>query len=273
MGKYRITKFKRAYIEITSVCNLSCSFCQETRRPAAFMSIENFRHVISEIKPFTGFIYLHVKGEPLLHPDLAAMLDLCEANDIKASITTNGTLLKKCLPTLIEHPVHQINISLHSADDNACIDSDAYYREVLDACEEINAKTPTEISLRFWNVEDADTLLSKRNFDLRPRLHLNVQSPFEWADVDNDYYCERGFCQGLRTHFAVLCDGTVVPCCLDGNGVMALGNIFDVPLSEILSTPRATAIFEGFNRRVAVEELCKHCNYKERFNQKWQPKK
>jgi radical SAM protein with 4Fe4S-binding SPASM domain len=71
----------------------------------------------------------------------------------------------------------------------------------------------------------------------------------------------------------VLCDGTVVPCCLDGNGVMALGNIFDTPLSEILSTPRATAIFEGFNRRIAVEELCKHCNYKERFNQKWQPKK
>lgn len=266
MGKYRITRFKRAYIEITSSCNLSCSFCQETKRPVHFMSIEQFGHVIKEIKPFTNFIYLHVKGEPLLHPDLEQMLSICDAQGIQVNITTNGTLLKKNLDILTASPVHQINISLHSADDNDCIDMDTYYKDVFAACEEIIAKTPAEISLRLWTTTNADGLFGTRNLDIKKQLHVNVQSPFEWPDTTNAYCNERGFCQGLRTHFAVLCDGTVVPCCLDGNGVMNLGNIFTTPLGDILAGRRATDIFDGFNRRFAVENLCMHCSFKERFN-------
>lgn len=266
MGKYRITRFKRAYIEITSSCNLSCSFCQETKRPVKFMSVEQFRHVIREIKPFTSFIYLHVKGEPLLHPYLADMLSICRQEDIRVNITTNGTLLKKCTGILTETPAHQINVSLHSADDNDCIDMDTYYKEVFSACEEIISKTPTEISLRLWTTTNADGLFGTRNLDIKKQLHVNVQSPFEWPDISNEYCNERGFCKGLRTHFAVLCDGTVVPCCLDGNAVTDLGNIFQTPVSEILSSKRATDIFDGFNRRYAVEELCKHCSFKERFS-------
>lgn len=265
MGKYRITRFKRAYIEITSSCNLSCSFCQETKRPKRFMSIEEFGHVIEQIKPYTGFVYLHVKGEPLLHPRLEDIISCCEANDMHVNITTNGTLLKERLDILLRHHVHQINVSLHSADDNDCIDMDTYYRDVFGACEDIIAGTPTEISLRLWTTTNADGLFGTRNLDVRRQLHINVQSPFEWPDLDNSYYCERGFCQGARTHIAVLCDGTVVPCCLDGNGVMAVGNIYKEAMSDILNKERLIKFREGFNNRQAVEELCRHCSFKERF--------
>lgn len=265
MGKYRITRFKRAYIEITSSCNLSCSFCQETKRAKRFMSIEEFGHVIEQIKPYTGFVYLHVKGEPLLHPRLEDIISCCEANDMQVNITTNGTLLKERLDILLRHPVHQINVSLHSADDNDCIDMDTYYRDVFGACEDIIAGTSTEISLRLWTTTNADGLFGTRNLDVRQQLHINVQSPFEWPDVDNSYYCERGFCQGARTHIAVLCDGTVVPCCLDGNGVMAVGNIYKEAMSDILNKERLIRFREGFNNRQAVEELCRHCSFKERF--------
>ena len=130
-GRYRITRFKRIYVEITSSCNLNCSFCQETLRAPVFMSTEQFTHVLKEIKPYTNFIYLHVKGEPLLHPQLENILKMCREENIIVNITTNGTLLHKQLDTLIKYPVHQINVSIHSADDNDCIDIDSYIKNVF----------------------------------------------------------------------------------------------------------------------------------------------
>ena len=269
MGKYRITRFKRAYIEITSSCNLHCSFCQETLRPPHFMSYEEFRHVIQKIKPYTGFIYLHVKGEPLLHPELEKILLLCRQEDIQVNITTNGTLLLKRLPILLKYPVHQINISLHSADDNDCINMDTYYIDVFKACQELLDNTDTEISLRLWTTTNAQGLFGKKNLTVKPHLYINVQSPFQWPDPDNDYYEPRGFCMGLRTHIAVLCDGTVVPCCLDGNSNISLGNIFISPMEDILNSQRAVDFYNGFNSHMAVEELCRHCSFKERFDKNW----
>ena len=100
MKKYRVTRFKRIYIEITSSCNLTCSFCQETKRDKRFMSIDEFSHVIEQVKPLTEFIYLHVKGEPLLHPQLGDILQICHDEGMRVNITTNGTLLKKQLDTV-----------------------------------------------------------------------------------------------------------------------------------------------------------------------------
>lgn len=258
-------RFKRIYIEITSVCNLHCSFCQETLRPAAFLSVAQFAHILDEIKPYTNFVYLHVKGEPLLHPQFANLLEMCRNTGLSVNITTNGTLLKKQLDTLIQYPVHQINISLHSADDNDCICMDDYIPEVFACCETLAAKTDTEISLRLWNTKNNASLFGERNYAIKPRIHLNISSPFVWPDLKNVYYNDKGTCQGLRTHLAILCDGTVVPCCLDGNGICVLGNLFSDSLRNILAGARATTMLEGFRRRCAVEALCAHCSFKERF--------
>ena len=111
MGNVR--RFKRIYIEITNACNLSCTFCQETKRERGFMSVEEFTKIIDEIKPYTDYIYLHVKGEPLLHPELEQILQICEENHIRINITTNGTMVRKQLDILTSHQVHQINISMH----------------------------------------------------------------------------------------------------------------------------------------------------------------
>ena len=246
MKKYRVTRFKRIYIEITSSCNLTCSFCQETKRDKRFMSIDEFSHVIEQVKPLTEFIYLHVKGEPLLHPQL----------------------LKKQLDTLIVHPVHQINISMHSADDNDCIDMDTYFKNITECCNMINEKTDTEISLRLWTTLEKPNLFGQKNLTIRKKLYINVQSPFEWPDINNSYYNDRGFCQGLRTHIAILSDGTIVPCCLDGNAYISLGNIFVQDISEILEQERTQNFIQGFRDKRAVEPLCCHCSFKERFSHK-----
>lgn len=263
-----IKRFKRIYIEITSSCNLKCSFCQETKRPAHFMPIEDFGHILDEIRPYTNYIYLHVKGEPLLHPQLADILSLCKDCGITVNLTTNGTLIRQRLDTLIKYPVHQINVSMHSADDNDCIDMDTYINDLFYSCETLLDKTDTEISLRLWNTKNEPFLFGERNCTIKRHLYVNVQSPFEWPELNGKYYNERGFCQGIRTHIAILSDGTVVPCCLDGNGVMALGNILDTPLSDILESDKSKAFVQGFNDKYAVEPLCRHCSFKERFSHK-----
>ena len=156
-----VSRFKRIYIEITSTCNLRCSFCQETKRPPHFMSIEEFGHILDEIKPYTNYIYLHVKGEPMLHPELDTILSMCQDAGLTVNLTTNGTLLYKKLFTLIKHPVHQINVSMHSADDNDCIDMDNYINELFYSCDEILEKTDTEISLRLWNTKNEPALFGR----------------------------------------------------------------------------------------------------------------
>lgn len=267
-GRYRVTRFKRIYIEITSSCNLKCSFCQETLRPPVFMSAEQFAHVLEEVKPFTNFIYLHVKGEPLLHPELENILSMCREAGITVNITTNGTLIRKNVDTLIKYPVHQINISMHSADDNDCIDMDTYIDDVFSSCEEITQKCETEISLRLWNTKNNPTIFGEKNYEIKHHIHVNVQSPFQWPALTNSYCNDRGFCQGLRQHIAILSNGDVVPCCLDGNAVMKLGNIFSDSLENILESKRSVNIINGFRAKRAVEPLCQHCCFKERFSHK-----
>lgn len=264
----RIARFKRIYIEITNACNLHCSFCQETLRPPVFMSADRFARVLEQVRPYTDYIYLHVKGEPLLHPQLEDLLKQCLDAHMTVNLTTNGTLLSRRLDILLRYPVHQLNISLHSAEDNGCIDIDSYIRALFSCCDILTARTETEISLRLWNTKENPGLFGRRNCQIKRHLYVNVQSPFEWPALDHPYCNERGFCQGLRQHMAILCDGTAVPCCLDGNAVMALGNVFETPLTDILGNARSTAIINGFRAKRAVEPLCMHCSFKERFSGK-----
>ena len=64
---------------------------------------------------------------------------------------------------------------------------------------------------------------------------------------------------------ASLADGTVVPCCLDSEGEIALGNLFETDMETILSSPRARAMREGLTAGKMIEPLCQKCTYARRF--------
>ena len=139
------------------------------------------------------------------------------------------------------------------------------------------------VALRLWNEGGAETrngaieaFLHEKcpgewpeprggSFRLRDNLYLERAKKFDWPDLNAQ---ERGtqFCYGLRDQLGVLVDGTVVPCCLDHEGDVALGNLFTQPLAEILESPRACALREGFSRRRPSEELCRRCGFAARFN-------
>ena len=98
-------------------------------------------------------------------------------------------------------------------------------------------------------------------------LNVNKDNLFQWPDL-NSAKKNNAFCHGLKTHIGILVDGTVVPCCLDGEGIINLGNIFEESLSNILNNNRTMNVIKGFENNKCVEELCSRCAFKNRFNSK-----
>jgi len=273
---------RKAYLEISNICNLACSFCPGTRRAKASLSAKDFRVLVSKLRPHTQYLYLHLMGEPLLHPELPEILDICAELDFKVIITTNGTLLENRCKLLLSSPaVHKLNISLQSFEANDKGVLDEYIRSCAEAARELSAQGKICV-LRLWNNNGLDSLNAKierileeyfpkpwresrGSRTLSDKLWLEPGDKFDWPDMDAEDRGEDCFCYGLRDQIGVLCDGTVVPCCLDHEGDIPLGNLFEKELDEILSSERARAIYDGFSRRQAVEELCRKCGYARRF--------
>lgn len=276
-------RFKKIYIEITNRCNLNCSFCGKNKRDYRDMSLLEFELVINKIKRYTDYIYLHVKGEPLLYDNLDSLLSICDNTNIKVNITTNGVFLKEKLSVLMNHfCIRQINISLHSENNKKNYFLDVFssgkilstkmfisYR-IWDLKEYKLNKKSTEIVnkiIEFYNLSPVivDKLYNDKNIKIASNTFVNKENIFTWPDVDNDILVD-GFCYGLKTHIAILSNGDIVPCCLDANGEIKLGNIFEDSLDDVLNGDIYKSLLKSFKDNKAIHPLCKSCNFKNRFN-------
>lgn len=258
-------RFKRIYIEITNICNLNCEFCEPHNRENRFMAFEEFENILNKISRFSSYIYLHVKGEPLLHPDFDKFVKFAFEKGFQINLTTNATLLEKHLEST--KYLRQINVSFHATNNE----------EILRTTKKI---TDCIVNYRIWNFNEnneALELIKKEfniskdidfskitNYTLAPNIFLSLATRFEWPTLDKETISD-GYCHALKDQMAILVDGTVVPCCLDNNGDIALGNIFEESLEEILEKEKTQKIIDGFKNRIAVEDLCKKCTYKNRF--------
>ena len=274
----------KIYVEITNICNLGCSFCHGTKRAPCRMTADEFSLICDRIKGHTEYLYLHVLGEPLTHPELSDILRIAADKGYKTCITTNGFLLRERADALLSaEKLYKLSVSLHSYEANsAAVPLSDYLENVWSLVTRLSEKG-TYCVLRLWNGGGKNELNGEIIAFLREKtgsvwtetrsgslkiaknLYLESAEKFDWPDVNE---AERNvqFCRGLRDQAAVLCDGTVVPCCLDADGSIALGNIFDTPFGEILNGDRARAMYEGFSNRRCTEELCRRCGYAERFS-------
>ena len=264
--------YKKIYVEITNNCNLKCNFCIKNCRPNKYMSKTEFETVLKKIKGYTEHIYLHVLGEPLLHPNINEYID-CASKDYNVNITTNGYLINR-----IENNVNirQLNISLHSYDEKYNVSLKEYMNNIFKITDSI--KDTTFISFRFWvknnhAIEMLDminrhynTFLEinnlKDNTTITKNVFLSINNEFIWPSLDNDYYDEMGSCLALKNHIGILADGTIVPCCLDGSGIINLGNIFKDDICDIINNKRYQEMLEGFRNSRKTELLCKKCPVK-----------
>ena len=275
-------RFRKVYLEISNICNLSCRFCPGTRRAKKALTEDELAILLPKIRPYTDYLYFHLMGEPLLHPKLERFLDMAGAHGFKVILTINGTLLKKQQEMLLRSPaLHKINISLHAFEAN---DLAVPFAEYLSHCFAFGKASCGKklVVYRLWNqggesAQNAQILDAMRGFfpgdwiqerlgtRIADRTYLEYGDKFDWPDLTAPEGSSRVFCYGLRDQLGILCDGTVVPCCLDHEGDLALGNLLTQSMEEILETSRAKAIYEGFSHREAAEELCRKCGYARRF--------
>ena len=276
------TKYSRVYVEITNICNRACSFCPGTKREKERMTLERFDLILGKLKGITEYVYLHVMGEPLTHPELVKFIDLASSRGFKCAITTNGTLLRKRADELLASSLYKMNISVHSFENG----TEEEYLSYLTGCFDFADKASKQgilTVLRLWNRgfdggRNLDTLAILREkfkgeewkegaagFRIRHKLHLEWGDRFEWPDVECDEIGDAVFCHGLGDHFGILVDGRVIPCCLDREGAIELGNVLTDDLGAVLSSERAEAMRTGFKKKRATEELCRKCGYARRF--------
>ncbi len=275
-------RFRKIYLEISNLCNLKCNFCPGTKRPGRRLSVEEFSKLLPKLRPYTDFLYFHLMGEPLCHPDLETFLSLAGEAGFKVILTTNGTLLRKQMEILVQAPaLHKINISLHAFESN---DLSIPFEQYLDDCFSFGKAVDGKkiVVYRLWNQGGADELNAsilnrmklffsdpwvkeRQGIRIADRTYIEHGDKFDWPDLSAPEGDRKVFCYGLRDQLGVLCDGTVVPCCLDHEGDLALGNLFESDLETILASERAQRIYNGFTKREAMEPLCRRCGYARRF--------
>lgn len=275
---------EKAYLEISNICNLSCAFCHSTGRAPRRMTEAEFEALTDRLVGEVKYLFFHLMGEPLLHPLLPQFVKRAWEKGFLPAVTTNGTLLGARGAALLETPPYKVSISLHAPAANAAFADASYLPSCIEFGKEI-AKRGAIVAFRLWNIggagerENAAVLACLHEafpdpwedkwsgYRLAHKVFLEWGEEFDWPDMGATAIGEREplFCYALRNQVGIHVDGTVVPCCLDADGVLALGNLHEQSLSEILSAPRARAIYDGFTDHRAVEELCRRCGYARRF--------
>lgn len=274
-------KLKRIYIEISNVCNLSCSFCAESNRAKRIMSLDEFKTVIQKIKPYCEYVYLHIKGEPLLHPQFNDILTVLNEENMKLQLVSNATFLANYPELIYAKCLRKISFSLHSIPFQK-VEPKQYMQPILDFSNQAAKLKKPAVELRFWNRNHLDDkskeclnmLLTQANLEATNRLgsykwkqnvYVHFDEEFQWPSQANQND-QIGFCQGTRTMLGILSDGTVVPCCLDDQGTISLGNIFQQSFEEIIQSSRFVKMNEAMKQRRLVEPLCQKCSYRHRFD-------
>jgi len=258
------------------------------------MDLDLFRQVVEQVAPLSELICFHLMGDPLVHPQLEQMIDICDQYQANIFLVTNGVLLRPEKYDLMLHKrFYQINFSLHSFFDNfPDKDPHNYLERIFGFTERALIERPDlYLNFRLWNLNDplssqtpnaemleqicqrfdftAPTKIDVRrqkSINIKNRLYLHFDTEFIWPSLDLPILGTRGTCYGLSSHFGVLADGTVVPCCLDKEAAISLGHISEAPILEILSSRKAQDIIKGFKQRQLVEDLCQRCQYIERFD-------
>lgn len=232
------------------------------------MSWENFNMILDKIKDYTNYIYLHVMGEPLLHPLINDFIDIASRKGFKVNITTNGFLINR----LNSLNVRQLNVSLHDFKEQKQLSKEKYFLNLFQKCDEL-AANKTYINYRIWrdNCDNILTILENHynvsiNKNKKQTLASNIffsrEEAFDWPERrlgEGDIF--QGNCLALKDHIAILVDGTIVPCCLDNEGYISLGNIFHDDLEKVINSSKYINMIKAFQENKRIYPLCQSCNF------------
>lgn len=266
-----MNRYKKVYIEITNSCNLSCPFCAKSKRKKEFITTDKFKVILDKLNGYTDYLYLHILGEPLLHPNINELIDLA-SNNYKVNITTNGYLINKIRNN---KNIRQLNISLHSFSEKYNKTIDEYLDDIFESVDTL--KMGTFISYRLWRESSYSKYIVdcinkkynsnldynniKNNTTIANNIFISIHEEFTWPANENSVKSDKGTCYALKDHIGILVDGRVVPCCLDSEGNITLGNIYKDTIEDIIKSERYQSMLTGFQNNNKCEDLCKKCNF------------
>ena len=269
--------YNKAYVEIINTCNLNCSFCPKTKRAFSMLSVKEYEHILDKVLPITKYVYLHVVGEPTAHPNLKEIIALSVKKGAKITITTNGTRLDYLYDCVKDNPIYKVNVSLTMTGGNE-LDVSTYAKKVGEHVKKF-ADLKILSVMRLWNKngdcqKNEEVLLALKeklgqfvfnesgSVKIADYIYIEGDEQFSWRDTER----ERGYCMGLKDQFGILSNGTVIPCCMDNDGEIPLGNVFEEELTDILNSKRALNLRKGLMERKLVEDRCKICGFIKKFD-------
>ncbi|RDU63131.1 radical SAM/SPASM domain-containing protein [Helicobacter sp. MIT 14-3879] len=286
-------KFKKIYIEISDICKLNCSFCTAIKETRGIMNLELFQKAINEAKKHTNLVTFHILGDPLKISNLIKYLDIAYKASLKVELTTSGVFLDDF--NILLHPsIKQINFSL-----DAIVELKNKFElldRVIDFCKfKIKNDSKIFINLRIQkrarNKDVLEVLQNKFNIEenlknnlidenegrikIYNKIIIDFRDTFIWKELNtkgynnqqnNNLKAVNGTCFALDSHIGILSNGIVVPCCIDIGGNIPLGNIANSSIYDILQTKKVKDIKEGFKKNIIIEDLCKICDYRRKFD-------
>ena len=267
---------KRVYLEITNACNLDCPFCTN-EKGNKFLSLKEIEDCIVQIKKFCDYIYLHILGEPTLHPNFNEVLNILDKHNMNLQLVTNGTLLYKYKDILNHKCIRKLSISLHSI--NNINISDNYFHTINEL---ISNNIDKSIELRFYDrnslannlKEYLQYLINKYNFDitsknnsykLKENVYVYFEEFFKWPNINDQVISSYGTCHGAIDMIAINSNLDVTICCLDPKAYNCIGNLKNTSLSDILNSEMYLSYINDFKSRKINSDFCKRCSYRLRF--------
>ncbi|MGL2697615.1 radical SAM/SPASM domain-containing protein [Helicobacter pylori] len=276
--------FKKIYIELSDICGLQCGFCSNPKNIRGVMPLELFEKVCKEAAPLTPIITLHVLGDPCKLKNLNRYLSTAKRFSLKVDLVTSGVYLHN-FETLLQDAIYQISISLDAGLDNHNkLNQHRYIQKILEFCR-YKCEKNSEV---FLNLRIQDSTLEKHQNLIKPFLEsfecvsleglksqgrvrlfkksfLNIQKTFKWPNLNAQNPLNQEskipYCYGLIKQVAILSNGVVVPCCMDTQAHINLGDLNHMPLKDILNSQKAMAIKTHFLKGEALELLCQNCSY------------
>ncbi|MGL2624995.1 radical SAM/SPASM domain-containing protein [Helicobacter pylori] len=276
--------FKKIYIELSDICGLQCGFCPNPKNIRGVMPLELFEKVCKEAAPLTPIITLHVLGDPCKLKNLNRYLNAAKRFSLKVDLVTSGVYLHN-FETLLQDAIYQISISLDAGLDNHNkLNQHRYIQKILEFCRykfEKNSEVFLNLRIQDGTLEKHQNLIkpflesfecvSLENLKSQGRVRLfkksflNIQKTFKWPDLNApnplNQESKIPYCYGLIKQIAILSNGVVVPCCMDTQAHINLGDLNHTPLKDVLNSQKAMAIKTHFLKGEALEPLCQNCSY------------
>lgn len=285
-------------IEASSFCNLHCSYCAHgVENPMAkeqFMTIETFKKAIDSLTAFESKvknIVFALNGEPLMHQQLAYMIEYIKKKDVseKATVFTNAILLSaQCSEALIDAGLDILRVSIQGVSDDRYLQLCGVKANYNDIVENVRyfynyrnkKKSKCHIFVKivdqsFQTPDDQEKFY--RDFgDICDQISVETIVPMrlevEYDEEEISKHCnllkqevsKSDVCAQPFYAMYVKANGNVVPCCISDSSNLVLGNVEQIGLRDIWLGEK----LKDFRKQQLLKKrydnsVCQYCNYPE----------